>query len=280
MPRGEGNPQLEDGFARIAIEILEAIAKTPLTDYESRCVHHLWRQTYGWINRDGQAKKSDRISYGQWAEATNTSRRNVIRVLNRLVERRIFLKKDDPRHRESIWTFNKRWKEWVVTPETPSSLETEQVVTPETPSVVTPGTPLIVTPETPTIDKKDRLTKSSLSIGAGELSKFLQGLRGWKGWDEDDERWLAELRSKFPEFNLDLAKKCADWHSGRVEAKHKGTWKNRMTNWCEQTRKFKSEREGRDKDMSRPARRSRTTRPGKVPTAEELEAQERRLGLK
>jgi D-alanyl-D-alanine carboxypeptidase len=42
-----GNPQLEGGYARTANEILEALARTPMTDHENRCVHFLFRKTYG-----------------------------------------------------------------------------------------------------------------------------------------------------------------------------------------------------------------------------------------
>jgi len=111
----EGIPQLEDGFTRIANEILEAIAWTSLSDYESRCVHFLWRKTYGWQNPDGESKKVDLISYTQWSRGTGISRRHIPRVLNRLAKRNIITKQliYQGAKRIILWGFQKRYKEWV-----------------------------------------------------------------------------------------------------------------------------------------------------------------------
>jgi len=314
MPRGEGNPQLEDGFARIATEILEALTRTPLSDYESRCIHHLWRQTYGWKDQSGQTKKADRISYGQWAEATGMSRRNAIRTLNMLVERQIIHKRDLPNFRQAEWAFNKHWKEWdidleaifnlrkrlrgeskrVVSPGTPSRLEkaaevvspgtlskakSDRVVSPGTPSLVSPGTPSVVSPGTPTIDRLtiDRLTKPPClpaRARGDEILEFLQGLTRWKRDDEADRQWLAEFITDYPEFNIKLARASRDYHSEK-KSHDKAMWKNRMRSWCDHERKFEAER---GKDIGR-AGRTRSTHPGRVPTGEEIKEQMRRYGI-
>ena len=116
MGYGGGNPQLEDGFARIANEILEATARTTLTDYQSRCVHLLWRKTYGWQNKSGKAKKTDTIAYGQWAEGTAIDRRAVRRTLQTLVDRHIFTKgevRKAGKNPINIWGFQKKYTDWV-----------------------------------------------------------------------------------------------------------------------------------------------------------------------
>lgn len=203
MAKGEGNPQLKDGFSRIANEILEAIARTPLSDSESRCVHYLWRQTYGWINSHGESKKLDNLSYSQWEKGTALSRRNVIRTLNKLTARNIILKnviKPKGRSALILWGFQKRYYKWngIVSPETLSTLEIvsqlppfqqesihelvsdkapiqDQLVaemTPDTHEIVSPGTELVaeMTPElvaemTPTKDiLKDKVTKDILLL--------------------------------------------------------------------------------------------------------------------
>ena len=114
-PQRRGIPQLEDGFTRIANEILEAIARAPLSDYESRCVHFLWRKTYGWQNPSGESKKVDVISRTQWAEGTGMPRRHVDRVLIRLTKRNIITKQIVYRgtKRVILWGFQKRYKEWL-----------------------------------------------------------------------------------------------------------------------------------------------------------------------
>ena len=114
-PQRRGIPQLEDGFSRIANEILEAMARTPFSDYESRCVHFLWRKTYGWQNPNGESKKVDAISHTQWAEGTGMPRRHVDRVLVRLTKRNIITKQIVYRgtKRVILWGFQKRYKEWL-----------------------------------------------------------------------------------------------------------------------------------------------------------------------
>ena len=132
MPERQGVPQLEDGFARIANEILEAIARTPLSDYESRCVHFLWRKTYGWQNPNGESKKVDVISEPQWAEGTGIPRRHITRVLNRLVARKVFTKEViyHGKSRRILWGFQKRYKEWVAPKQVPNRIQPAPIQVP------------------------------------------------------------------------------------------------------------------------------------------------------
>jgi len=127
MAYGNGNPQLEDGFARIANEILDALARTALTDYESRCIHYLWRKTYGWHNKSQpDAKKEDIISYSQWAAGTGIERRALRRVLSNLVSRHIFTKnpiKLEGKNALTVWAFQKRYLKWAGYNSIQSSLE-------------------------------------------------------------------------------------------------------------------------------------------------------------
>jgi phage replication O-like protein O len=131
MAYGEGKPELYDGFTRIASEILDAISRTSLADYESRCVHYLWRKTYGWQNGHGESKKSDAISYSQWEAGTAIDRRNVWHVLQGLVDRHIFIKQEfklPGKNVALVWSFQKYYKKWVgyVPPEVSSKNTTLQ----------------------------------------------------------------------------------------------------------------------------------------------------------
>jgi len=146
QPQRRGIPQLEDGFARIANELLEAIARTPLSDYESRCVHFLWRKTYGWQNPSGESKKVDVISRTQWAEGTGMPRRHVDRVLIRLTKRNIITKQIVYRgtRRIILWGFQKRYKEWLSPKQVTlqSQLSPNQVIGEVSPKEVTDKTEL------------------------------------------------------------------------------------------------------------------------------------------
>jgi phage replication O-like protein O len=98
------NPQAEDGHVDIANEIVEALAKTNLSPYESRILWALWRKTYGWH------KKEDKIALTTFQEMTGLPRRNVTRILFKLVQRKIINKKDDTFIRS--YSFQKDYTKW------------------------------------------------------------------------------------------------------------------------------------------------------------------------
>ncbi len=77
------SPQKENGYTPIASELVEALAKTNLSAYESRVLWALLRKTYGWH------KKADRISRSQFASLTGLDGRNISRTLSKLVSRNI-----------------------------------------------------------------------------------------------------------------------------------------------------------------------------------------------
>ncbi|MFC1872145.1 replication protein [Chloroflexota bacterium] len=95
-------PQLENGFTQIAHEIIEELAKTNLSSYESSVVWIIIRKTYGFH------KKTDWISLSQIEEATGIQRSNVCRTLNRLKARNI-IARPDSKH-IGLQKDHSRWK--------------------------------------------------------------------------------------------------------------------------------------------------------------------------
>lgn len=77
------NPQVEDGYTRIANEILEGLARVRLSAYEWNIVMVVIRKTYGY------GKKVDRISLSQFSQATAIKTRHVSRTIKFLIHRRI-----------------------------------------------------------------------------------------------------------------------------------------------------------------------------------------------
>ncbi len=103
------NPQCENGHIKVANEIMEAIAKIHLSDYEGRIIHALWRKTYGWH------KKADHISYSQWEEMTGIDRRHVARTLKHLIARKIIAQSGNGYHIE--YSFQKDYSLWEALPQ-------------------------------------------------------------------------------------------------------------------------------------------------------------------
>ncbi|MGD0661625.1 MAG: replication protein [Syntrophorhabdales bacterium] len=77
------SPQCENGYTRLANEIIEALMKTNLSAYQSRVLWAIWRETYGYH------KKADWISHTQLVEMTGIKKPHVSRTLSELIARNI-----------------------------------------------------------------------------------------------------------------------------------------------------------------------------------------------
>jgi phage replication O-like protein O len=94
------SPQLDDGYTRIAHEILEALCRINLSPYESRVLWFVLRTTYG------HHKKADRIALSQIQAATELDKRNASRTLTRLRKRNIIL---DEGHQMGLQKDHEKW---------------------------------------------------------------------------------------------------------------------------------------------------------------------------
>ena len=266
MPYGDGSPELKDGFSRITNETLDALARTSLSDYESRCIHLLWRKTYGWRDGNGESKKEDIIAYSQWADGTGIDRRSVRRILQGLLDRNIFTKKTIKRPGKNpltIWAFQKYYHKWsgfqpnfqlqlgAVSPllenevgailppvdvqvgvELPPVSFEVGVISHQVGAVLPPEVGAILPP---TIDNKDTTTKDILLLKGNDDEKLmlasLKKLNGWVFNLNDDIEWLRELAKDYPSIDNLTIKACGDYHSEK--SVKKGPWKNRLRQWLQ-----------------------------------------------
>jgi phage replication O-like protein O len=95
------NPQVENGHTEVANELLEAIIKTPMSDYEHRIFWLIIRKTYGY------KKKFDWISQKQIVEGTGILKQHVCRTVKKLIEKEMIVK--DGKHL-SIQKDYEQWK--------------------------------------------------------------------------------------------------------------------------------------------------------------------------
>ncbi|QIB26072.1 replication protein [Caloranaerobacter azorensis] len=101
------NPQLENGFTRIANEILEALAKTKLNGTQFRIIMTIFRYTYGFH------RKEHEMSETFIAEAVGITKRQVRRELKTLVDNKIIIiTKESTYTKARKLKFNKNYKEW------------------------------------------------------------------------------------------------------------------------------------------------------------------------
>lgn len=99
----EGNPQLENGYIQISVELVEAFCNHRLSGEEWQIIWVVLNKTYRWH------KKEDWISLSQFAALTNIKKPNVIRAIKKLQNKKIIIKNDNK------YMFNKHYKEWSGT---------------------------------------------------------------------------------------------------------------------------------------------------------------------
>ncbi len=98
------NPQWEDGFTKIANEIMEALAKIHMPPQCWRVLVVVLRKTYGW------SKIWDYMALSKFREATGMSKSNIIRARDKLVTHKIVLRAENARGVK--YRFNKDFHVW------------------------------------------------------------------------------------------------------------------------------------------------------------------------
>ncbi len=155
-------PQLENGFLRIANELVEALYRVNLSAYESRVVLLVIRQTYGYN------KKMDRIALSQFAKKTGIERRNVHKVLKRLSSRKIIVVHKDDRGNIS-YGFQKDYSKWrVSSKQTTGVHRDDKLSSVDTPKLSSTQTPTIYSNKNNSKDTKP-LSNKKLKIGKGYI---------------------------------------------------------------------------------------------------------------
>ena len=124
-------PQLEDGYTRIANEILEAIYQTKFNATQLKIILLIIRYTYG-FNR-----KNHDLSLSFIEKATGISKRYVSSELNRLIENRVVIVYENHTNTQSRRIgLNKNYTEWGIRSnlpqlKNPSTVEEKQDTTVE-----------------------------------------------------------------------------------------------------------------------------------------------------
>lgn len=107
------SPQLENGYTKIANEIMEVMCRTPeiMKGAMFPVIAVVWRQTYGWN------KTKDAISVSQFVEKTGYSKRTIIYTLQELEAKNVLIIERGASYKmkdTNIISFNKNYKTWVV----------------------------------------------------------------------------------------------------------------------------------------------------------------------
>ena len=83
------NPRLENGYTRIANEVMEALCSIRISGEARQCLDVIIRKTWGFN------KKTDKIALSQFVLLTKMSKPSICRALNKLYSMNIIIIKKD-----------------------------------------------------------------------------------------------------------------------------------------------------------------------------------------
>lgn len=198
----ENNPQLENGYTRIANEIVETMCKLKISNYESRFLWCLFRKTYGF------GKKQDYIALSQFAKLSGIESQHIARTKTKLVSKNIITVSGGK------IGFQKDVSKWVV----PNEVVPIQVVPKQVRSSTQTGSQLVPIQ----VDTKETLTKETIQKKGGVafadyFSFYLK---------EDSEKVISkgkkfDLREKDVVF---FAEQAMEWARGNQVKDNEWVW--------------------------------------------------------
>ncbi|MGE4296829.1 MAG: replication protein [Desulfovibrionaceae bacterium] len=108
-------PQKENGFAPLANELLEALARAQLSGRERRIIDVVLRQTYGW------SRKSARIANADYAARTGLTKKACSELVNGLADKGVLLVERSGPRAHAVVALNKDYEQWRGLEGTPNN---------------------------------------------------------------------------------------------------------------------------------------------------------------
>lgn len=197
-----GKPQTEDGFLRIANELMEAIYEFDFSKRQFKILLCIMRKTYGYN------KKSDDMTVNQLALAINLDRASVSRALDELVSIGAVMK----RHGKYgyVLELNKHYKQWKPVTKHHDRDKTSQTPCQNVTEAVTKRHTQKTTPK----DNTKRQAPSPAFvlpdwINADDWSLWLKTRKGKKMIPEQMQKQINKL-SKWRNAGLDYGKALSE----------------------------------------------------------------------
>lgn len=199
-------PQLENGYCKIANEIIEALSRYRIPGEQMQVLMAILRKTYGFN------KKEDSISNSQFVKATGLKKGNVSRALSNLVEREVVIKTDNKRI--PTYRFNKDYRDWKL-------LSKLQPVIKKATAVIKITTPVIKS-DNSLLDKR-HFTKDTLTKDTPKRKKpngktlfpddfmLTEKLIQYATERNIDPKKIDELFENFKDYHIGHGTKMLDW---------------------------------------------------------------------
>jgi phage replication O-like protein O len=200
------NPQIENGYTKIANEILENIAKVKLSPTQNSIIYIIWRHTYGF------SRKEHNISLTFLASATICDLRNIQRELKKLISRKII--NSEAKGNIRILSFNKNYNQWLGDGETDNG---------ETANITNGETANITNGETANQERnKEKLKENSASI---LINDFFEQL--WKLYPNKKGKPAVSMKSKQAICKIGYDKMVQAIENYKIDLKN-NPWKQAM----------------------------------------------------
>lgn len=104
------NPQTEDGFTKIANEIMDALCRIRIPGEEMQVLNSILRKTYGW------GKCEDAISLSQFVEMTGMLKPHIIKSIRGLLLKKVITVTENGNAFVKVYKFNKDYDQWKPLP--------------------------------------------------------------------------------------------------------------------------------------------------------------------
>lgn len=197
------NPQLENGYTRIANEIMEALAVTDLNGTQRRILDVILRQTYGY------QRKEHELSLTFISNATKIHKMQVQRELATLIERKIVVTMSEASFNKSrILSFNKNYKEWSNSEQLAKKLTGSESAN----HTVSGLANTTVSGLANQIKKKENIKEIVMTPYESEFISVLENIKDYPLDRNKDLEYMKVLEERYPTLDLvEAVKKFSIW---------------------------------------------------------------------
>lgn len=150
------SPQVENGYTRIANELMEVIPLYKFNGTQFRILFVVLRYTYGF------QRKSHELSLTFIADSTGMHKQQIKRELDILIKNKVLIEEEPPSfNKPRIIQFNKNYKEWLISRQSAKTLTVNKEDDTQSANTLTPTVSELAYQER---NNKENIKESSSSI--------------------------------------------------------------------------------------------------------------------
>lgn len=216
------NPQVENGYTRIANELLDAICRLKISGNEFRILLFIIRRTYGF------QRKSAEISLSEIAGAVGMSAQNISREIKKLIQYHIIYSEKNSGNIPNTIQLQKDYSKWECIIKNDNSknraLSNLTILKNDNTSTINSDNTSTIKTDTPTYKEKEKNNKESVCTHmSNHENSVIQISDILKIADQLGFAWDEREAQAFLDYNLDIGRK--------------GGWEYAVKKWEENRKK-------------------------------------------